>query len=790
MRKFILLLLLLFPVWTSAQASFVPGQLIVQLDSRISVAPYSQLSQLIQDSLFAHQEVLVARFGIHLFSCTPGNEDAVLKQLHRQRQVIHAQRNHRLSLRERIPNDPYFFQQWALKNTGQNGGVPGADIGAARAWEFETGGPNSRGDEIVIAVIDEGFQLNHPDLEDVFFVNQGEIAGNGIDDDQNGFIDDRNGWNAYQNNGNIPSSSHGTHVCGIIAARGDNGIGISGIGWKLKILPVAGSSESEARVIAAYGYVAEQRILYDLSKGKRGAFVVASNASFGVNQGKPENFPIWCAMYDSLGKYGILNVAATTNSNLNVDVYGDIPTACPSLYLLGVTNSTQTDEKNASAGFGTQHIDIAAPGTGIYSASGGSTYSYRTGTSMASPHVAGAIGLMYSMACDSITESFRTNPAQVALKMREIILDGAEVPGTLNEWVSGGRRLDLEKPARQLFYMNCEPIAKPRAAFTSTANRICPGDSVQFFSHSSPESRLILWSFPGGSPAGSAEPNPRVEYAQPGIYPVILTVQKGAHSDTLLVADWIRVDSCTSAVSRAPRAAFRMATSYICSGSVLQLVNTSENASQFSWSAEGIEDTSVLHPRIQVTQSGEIPVRLIAGAGIQRDTLDTLITVHVVPQRENPIISTLGNKLYTLAQGPLQWYFNEKAIPGQIGNMFSPQISGKYSVKVNNIWGCSAQSAPWPYDATVGLETILVQNAFKVWPVPAREILNIGSTNSRQFRVRIVDVLGKSCKGLSQRFMNEASIDISDLSDGFYFLQILQEDSNSSEILRFVKSTE
>ena len=257
-----------------------------------------------------------------------------------------------------------------------------------------------------------------------------------------------------------------------------------------------------------------------------------------------------------------------------------------------------------------------------------------------------------------------------------------------------------------------------------------------------------------------------------------------------MVAEWIRVDSCTSSVSRAPRAAFRTATSYICSGSALQLVNTSEYASQFSWSAEGIEDTNVLHPRIQVTQSGEIPVRLIAGAGIQRDTLDTLITVHVVPHREAPIISTLGNKLYTPAQGPLKRYFNEKAIPGQIGNMFSPQISGKYSVKVNNIWGCSAQSAPWPYDATVGLETILVQNAFKVWPVPAREILNIGSTNSRQFRVRIVDVLGKSCKGLSQRFMNEASIDISDLSDGFYFLQILQEDSNSSEILRFVKSTE
>src|SRR5690606_7841154 len=146
-------------------------------------------------------------------------------------------------------------------------GIEGADIDATLAWDITTAGVTALGDTIVIAVIDEGFQLNHPDLIQNFFRNNSEIPNNGIDDDQNGYIDDVGGWNAFNNTGIIPQNSHGTHVSGIVSARGNNGAGVTGVNWVAKILPIAGSSGDESTVIAAYAYAAEMRILYDQTHG-------------------------------------------------------------------------------------------------------------------------------------------------------------------------------------------------------------------------------------------------------------------------------------------------------------------------------------------------------------------------------------------------------------------------------------------------------------------------------------------------------------------------------------------
>src|SRR5207249_2153722 len=131
-----------------------------------------------------------------------------------------------------LPNDPSFPELWGLRNTGQNGGTPGADIHAERAWNVGTGSRTVR-----VAVIDSGIDYTHPDLAANIWENPGEIPGNGIDDDHNGYIDDVRGWNFVANNNNpMDDNGHGTHVAGIIGAVGNNGIGAAGVDWHAKIM--------------------------------------------------------------------------------------------------------------------------------------------------------------------------------------------------------------------------------------------------------------------------------------------------------------------------------------------------------------------------------------------------------------------------------------------------------------------------------------------------------------------------------------------------------------------------
>ena len=240
-----------------------------------------------------------------------------------------------------------FSSQWSKHNTGQNGGTPDADIDAPEAWDITTGGVNALGDTIVVAVVDGGMMLTHTDLVPNLWTNYNEIPGNNIDDDNNGYIDDIHGWDAYSSDGSIPSDGHGTHVGGIIGAKGNNGSMVTGVNWDVKIMAIAGSSSNTSTVLEAYGYALDQRAMYDSTNGALGAFVVATNSSFGIdfadcNSG---NYILWNDMYDAMGEYGILSAAATMNNNSNVDNTGDVPTGCVSDYMIAVTNTTRNDVK-------------------------------------------------------------------------------------------------------------------------------------------------------------------------------------------------------------------------------------------------------------------------------------------------------------------------------------------------------------------------------------------------------------------------------------------------------------
>ncbi|TVR77601.1 MAG: T9SS C-terminal target domain-containing protein [Chitinophagaceae bacterium] len=451
------------------------GEVILQLTSDNINPLLETLSAEMPESNWELKQKLVPSMPIWLLGFDESKTDInqLLSKLNRKESVLFAQWNHHVHIRELIPDDTLFNAQWNLKNTGQGSGIPGADIDAARAWSISSGGVAPTGDTMVIAIIDGGVDLNHPDLN--IFTNMNEIPGTGTDVDSNGYIDDYNGWNAASENGNIPPNSHGTHVAGIAGAIGNNLTGVAGVSWNAKILPVVVQNVgNEAQVVAAYGYVYEMRKLYNETNGAAGAFIVSTNASFGIDGGNPLDYPIWCSMYDSLGKLGILNAGATVNFEANIDELGDMPTACPSPWLISVTNTNRMDQKNAGAGYGPNTIDIGAPGTGILSTRPFENYGSSTGTSMASPHLAGAVPLLLSAACDSFFIAYLQKPDSMALIVKDAIIKGVDIIPDLAERTVSGGRLNVYKSMLRIIHEHCNDCMDGTIATTAT---LCSGSS-------------------------------------------------------------------------------------------------------------------------------------------------------------------------------------------------------------------------------------------------------------------------------------------------------------------------
>lgn len=346
-------------------------------------------------------------------------------------QVQLAQNNHVVEDRI-IPNDPQFGQQWHHVNGND------ADIDSEKAWDITTGGVTAAGDTIVVCII-ENCDLPHPDLIGNAWFNHQEIPNNGIDDDGNGYVDDHRGWNPGGNNDNVYGGSHGTQVAGMIGARGDNGVGVSGANWNVKMMVVTRQGISEAQVISSYTYPLVMRRLYNQTNGAQGAFVVATNASWGVNYGQPADAPLWCAMYDTLGAAGVLSCGATANLNIDIDTQGDLPTACPSEYMVSVTATNNNDLRTFSA-YGATHVDVGAPGENVYTTSIGGGYGSTSGTSFASPLTAGVIALLYSAPCPDLMALVHADPVAGAQYVRDALYNGVDQAGNLGgQTVTGGR---------------------------------------------------------------------------------------------------------------------------------------------------------------------------------------------------------------------------------------------------------------------------------------------------------------------------------------------------------------
>lgn len=404
------------------------------------------------------------------------SESDLIKVLAADPDVKVIQHNHTgITHRSLIPNDSLFNLQWNMHNTNH----PGADISATQAWQMNHSPLTQMGDSIVVAVIDGGlgygFDIYHPDIN--FFINHHEIPNNGIDDDGNGYIDDYRGWNIFGLNDSVYDNSdpHATHVSGIIGAKGNNTIGVAGVCWGAKILAVNGASNTESDVIMSYDYVLAMRRLYDQTAGAKGAFIVATNSSFGIDMAQASAYPIWCAMYDSMGALGILSMAATANSGWNVDAVGDMPTTCPSRWLIAVTNTTSNDVLNSQAAYGPINIDIGAPGTGIVSCYENNNYGYDGGTSMASPHISGAVAGLYANACPSLLQQYFAHPDTMALLMKDYILQSVDPLTSLQYKTVSGGRLNLYHAFIAENAYNCNNC--PYNASISQQNLHCYGDS-------------------------------------------------------------------------------------------------------------------------------------------------------------------------------------------------------------------------------------------------------------------------------------------------------------------------
>jgi hypothetical protein len=420
----------------------VAGEILFQLAENQSINDFSYD---IADSLWAitgfHYAYTIDTIALNLrifsfkkWGVDMPSDDNLLKLIKSIPSVSAAQFNHKITLRGN-PNDPLFSQQWNL-----------AKVNAPSVWDVTTGGLTACGDTIVVAVIDAGFQSDLLDLKDNIWKNKAEIPNNGIDDDKNGYVDDYQGLNTNTLKDNHTTGvdgggvSHGTACASVIGASGNNNKLITGVNWKIKLMLLSGISQSSSTgMIRAYDYVMQQRRLYDSTGGKKGAFIPVTSMSAGFSKQTPSSMPLLCAVYGELEKLGILNFVATTNNFEDVLTNGDMPAQCDKPSLIIVTGTDKDDIKK-EYGFSSKFVHLAAPAKEVLVLTTDNENTIDSGTSFATPLVAGAAALLWSMPETGLCQLSKTKPVEAMNLVKKAILNGVDkLPTLTNKTVTGGR---------------------------------------------------------------------------------------------------------------------------------------------------------------------------------------------------------------------------------------------------------------------------------------------------------------------------------------------------------------
>ena len=436
------------------------------------------------------------------------------------------------------PNDPGFQYEWGMQNTGQAPfyGTAGADIDATTAWGVTTGSTGVR-----VAVVDTGVDYTHPDLAANIWHNSGEII-NGIDDDGNGYIDDIRGWNfVSKSNDPMDDNGHGTHCAGTMAAVGNNGIGVAGVNWNSKIIPLKFLDSNGS------GYVSDaiSAILY---ANKMGASVI-SNSWSGTGYSQ--------SLKDSIDASSAIVVCAAGNSAKNSDVTPQYPAAYSSSNIISVAATNYYDNLASFSNYGVKSVDLAAPGVSIYSTTKSGGYKYLSGTSMATPYVSGVAALLKTQ-----------SPTISASQIKGKIIDNCDVLSSLSGKLVTGGRLNAAKAMGQ---STSTPTPTPTPTITRTptptptstpvpTHTITPTPTltpvptpkttsslsasfyasptygntplkVQFIDQSAGIPTKWIWSFGDGS--YSYQKNPSHIYLNKGSYSIRLTVNRDNAESTI-----------------------------------------------------------------------------------------------------------------------------------------------------------------------------------------------------------------------------------------------------------------
>jgi len=366
-----LFIMSLVTVIYAEDAAYVPGEILVGMKEGDQDTIQALNAQVGAEILYKYR--IINAYQLRLPQGL--NVPAAIAFYNNQPEVEYAEPNYIVHA-DAIPNDPDFSKLWGLNNTGQTGGTPDADIDAPEAWDITVGS-----EEIVVASIDTGVDYTHPDLADNMWMNPGEIPGNGKDDDGNGFIDDVYGWDFFSDdNDPMDEEGHGTHTSGTIGAVGDNGIGITGVCWNVKIMalrflgPDGGGSTADAIKCIEYATM-------------MGAHL--SNNSWG---GSGKSILLAIAIWR-----GPLFIAAAGNDGRDTDVNPHYPSSYRLRNIISVAATDHNDRKAWFSNYGRRSVDLGAPGVNTYSTLPDGGYGPGQGTSMAAPHVAGVAALMMSV---------------------------------------------------------------------------------------------------------------------------------------------------------------------------------------------------------------------------------------------------------------------------------------------------------------------------------------------------------------------------------------------------------
>lgn len=424
MKFFSLLAYLLF--FNSAQAATFPEELIVKLKTKNEAFDFGKNSTVL--NLF--ENVYVVR-----------NKDAVSLEakFKKDPNVLYVEKNQRAekkplpmpflekendnkNLSSSFFNDPKVASIWSFADAQKNG------ISVEAAYKLYA---STNTETVIVAVVDTGIDTRHEDLKENLWINTNEIPGNGIDDDENGYIDDINGINTLirDNKGRATvdvtdTHSHGTHVSGTIAARQNNALGIAGIASNVRIMAIravpASSDETDIDIAEAFIYAA-----------KNGARII--NCSFGKRKNEGNRLIPDTLKYIQ-DTYGVLVIAAAGNDSDNIDIKPIYPASHQNENLLIVASTTENGKMSGFSNYGQLNVDVAAPGTSIYSTVPGNRYASMSGTSMASPTTTG-------IAAEILAHYPHLSP----LQLKEVLINSVTKISTFKNKISSGGRIDLLK---------------------------------------------------------------------------------------------------------------------------------------------------------------------------------------------------------------------------------------------------------------------------------------------------------------------------------------------------------